>query len=558
MTLSSLVPRLEAAADSDGAISFITGASDSDAYSAVAVGWRELHDDARAVAACFQARGAGPGSCVALLGPTSRRLVTAIQATWLAGATLVVLPLPMRLGSIEEFVQQTRARVRAADAGLLVIDPQLAEFVTPTPADPPIVLLDDLIDEATTRRADAYARPELDAEAVAILQFTSGSTAEPKGVILPHRCVTANLDAIRRAAHVDLDRDRAVSWLPLYHDMGLIGLLTLPMTTGIDLALAGPQDFLAAPGRWVRWISDFGSTVTGGPNFAYALAARALRRGGDLDLAHWRLALNGAEPIDPDAVEGFLAAGAPHGLDDASAFCVYGMAEATLAITFPQPGTGMAVDTVDRRVLETDRYATPTDGSADNARRLPLLGTTLDGLDLRVVDPSTGDALASREVGEIEIKGASVTLGYYQNERATRDAHHGKWLRTGDLGYLVDGQLVVCGRIKDMIIVGGRNVFPEDVERAVADVDGVRAGNVIAFGAPGRRGREAIVVVAETRADDIAPVRDEVATRVTQAIGVPPEEIVLVRPGSLPKTSSGKLQRSLCRTHFLDDVFGAV
>jgi fatty-acyl-CoA synthase len=558
MTESSLLPRLEKGAESPGSITFVTGAADSDAYSAEPVEWKRLHDEARGMAAAFQARGAGPGSCVALLGPTSRELVTAIEATWLSGATLVMLPLPMRLGSVQEFVAQTRARVLAADTALLVVDPQLAEFLAPEAGDPPILLLDELAAEGARRGADAYTPVAPDPEATAILQFTSGSTADPKGVVLPHRCVTANLDAIEVAARVDPTSDRAVSWLPLYHDMGLIGLLTLPMSTGLDLVLAGPQDFLAAPSRWARWISDFGCTVTGGPNFAYALAGRALRRMSGLQLSQWRLALNGAEPIDPVAVETFLDAGAAHGLDPRSAFCVYGMAEATLAITFPEPRTGMTTDTVDRRVLETDNYATSVSDDAAHARRLPFLGRTLDGLELRVVDPTAGTPLRDREVGELEIRGDSVTPGYHRNARATADVFHDSWLRTGDLGYLVDGELVVCGRMKDMIIVGGRNVFPEDVERAAAAVEGVRAGNVIAFGAPGRRGREAIVVVAETRADDAAPVRDEVASRIIDAIGVPPEAIVLVRPGSLPKTSSGKLQRSLCRTHFLSDVLEPV
>ena len=280
-------------------------------------------------------------------------------------------------------------------------------------------------------------------------------------------------------------------------------------------------------------MSTFECTVTGGPNFSYALAARALRRAGDLDLRRWRLALNGAEPIDPDSVEAFLAAGAPFGLDAGAAFCVYGMAEATLAITFPEPGAGMTVDAVDRRVLETDGYAAPSEPDRDGVRRLPRLGTVLDGIDLRVVDPDTGAGRHDREVGEIELRGASITPGYFRNPDATAGTFRDGWLRTGDLGYLVDGELVICGRRKDVIIVGGRNVFPEDIERAAARVDGVRAGNVIAFGTTSTRGREAIIVVAETKADDdgAAPVRAAVAERVIDAIGIPPSEIVLVAPG---------------------------
>jgi len=549
---TSLLPRLEATAETRHSITFV-GSAGADGRERVE--WSRLHEDARAMAAALQARGVGPGSHVALLGPTTRPFVTAIQATWLAGATVVVLPLPMRLASIEDFVAQTRRLIVHADAQIVVIDAQLSEFLDPQPGDPPIVQLDEL-----RGTPDSYDRPADDPDALAILQFTSGATADPKGVMVPHRCMTANLDAAVEAAAFDPDVDRAVAWLPLYHDMGLIGLLGAPMLHGVDLVLASPQDFLAAPARWMEWISEFGGTATAGPNFAYALAARALRRLDRLDLSRWRLALNGAEPIDPNAVEAFLAAGARHGLDQSAAFCVFGMAEATLAVAFPTPGSGMQVDTIDQRVLETDRYAAPVDGGGTdgNVRRLPRLGRPVPGLEMRVCDPATGQAMHDREVGEVELRGSSITPGYYDHPEATAASRRGDWFRTGDLGYVVDGELVVCGRIKDVIIVGGRNVFPEDVERAAESVTGVRAGNVIAFGTEGRRGREAVVVVAETKHDEIAPIRAAVAARVTDAVGVPPEDIVLVRPGTLPKTSSGKPQRSLCRRRYLGDELAPV
>jgi fatty-acyl-CoA synthase len=549
---TSLLPRLEATAGTSHSITFV-GSAGADGCERVE--WGRLHEDARGMAAALQARGVGPGTHVALLGATTRPFVTAIQATWLAGATVVVLPLPMRLASIEDFVAQTRRLIVHADAQVVVIDAQLSEFLDPQPGDPPIVPLDEL-----RAAPGGYERPADDPDALAILQFTSGSTADPKGVMVPHRCMTANLDAAVDTATFDHDVDTAVSWLPLYHDMGLIGLLGAPMLHGFDLVLASPQDFLGAPARWMEWMAEFGGTVTAGPNFAYALAARALGRLDRLDLSRWRLALNGAEPIDPDAVESFLSAAARHGVDPRAAFCVFGMAEATLAVTFPTPGTGMHVDAVDQRVLETDRYAAPVDPAAagGNVRRLTRLGRPLDGLELRVSDPTTGRAMRDREVGEVELRGSSITPGYFGNSQASADARRGDWFRTGDLGYVVDGELVVCGRLKDVIIVGGRNVFPEDVERAAESVEGVRAGNVIAFGTEGRRGREAVVVVAETKLDEITDIRGAVAARVTDAVGVPPEDVVLVRPGTLPKTSSGKPQRSLCRRRYLGDDLAPV
>lgn len=549
--MTTLSARIERAATRDTAITFVgTGEPDR-------VPWRELHADAQAMAAALQAQGIGPGDHVAILGPTTRPLVTSIQATWLCGGAIVLLPLPMRLGSIEEFVAQTRVRVANADAAILLVDPDFAPFVEPEPGDPPMVLLSEL---ARGVSADAFVAPPDDPEALAILQFTSGSTADPKGVMLPHRVVCANLDAIASAGHLVPDTDVAVSWLPLYHDMGLIGLMTLMMTTGTELVLAAPQDFLASPARWVEWISEYRGTVTAGPNFSYALAARAMRRHPGLDLSSWRLGLNGAEPVDPAAVEAFCEAGERHGLSPNMVFCAFGMAEATLAVTFPEPSTGMSVDIVDTRVLETDRYAAPAGAGAEGARRLAKLGTPVPGLEIRIVGP-TGDVMGEREVGELQVRGTSMTTGYYKRPDATAaafdtsegDPASGKaWLRTGDLGYTVDGQLVVCGRIKDVIIVGGRNIFPEDVERAVGLVEGVRPGNVIAFGVQGGRGKERIVVVAEARHDDHDAVRAAIAERVLDAVGLPAGDVVLVEPGSLPKTSSGKLQRSLCRARYLD------
>jgi fatty-acyl-CoA synthase len=332
--------------------------------------------------------------------------------------------------------------------------------------------------------------------------------------------------------------------------MGLVGFCMLPMSSGTDLVLGAPQDFLGAPVRWLQWLTEFGGTATAGPNFSWVLATRALRNASGLDLSSLRIGLNGAEPIDPDAVERFVEAAAPHGMAPGAVFPAFGMAEVMIGATFPAPMSGLRTDAVDRRVLETERYAAPVGNDFDGARRLALLGKPVPGLEIRVVDPETGSGRHDREVGELQIRGTSVTPGYYRRPDLSADLFDGDWLRTGDVAYLVDGELVVCGRMKDVIIVGGRNVFPEDVERAVAGIDGVRAGNVIAFGVHAN-GKEGVVVVAETKADDVTGTRRSVAERVRNAIGLPPRDVVLVAPGTLPKTSSGKLQRSLCRDRYL-------
>ncbi|MFM7064197.1 MAG: AMP-binding protein, partial [Actinomycetes bacterium] len=368
-----------------------------------------------------------------------------------------------------------------------------------------------------------------------------------------------NLDGAWRAASMVPD-DTVVSWLPLYHDMGLIGLLCVPMTGGCSLVQGAPQDFLARPLRWFRWLSDFGGTITAGPNFSYALGARALRRAEDLlDLSRVEILLSGAEPVDAEVFRSFLDAASRHGMDPSCAFPAFGMAEVCIAGTFPPRGRGLRTDVVDRRALEADQRAVPVDPSAEGAVELAVLGGPVDGLELRVVDVETGAPCAEREVGELHLTGNSLTAGYYRQPEATAELLVDGWLHTGDLAYLLGGELVVCGRIKDVMIVGGRNVYPQDVEKAVGEVEGVRTGNVVAFGVDGRHGAQHVVVVAEARppSDDgvetggwaTALVRDVVGA-VTASVGVPPKEVVLVEPGTVPKTSSGKLQRSACRAQF--------
>jgi fatty-acyl-CoA synthase len=540
--MHSLIDRIARASECDRTITFVVGGDED------VVPWRQLHDEAKGYAAALQARGIRPGDHVALLSPTTRQLVTAIQSTWLAGATIVVLPLPMRLGSIEEFVAQTRERIRHADTALVVVDGDLAAFVEPEPGDPAMIGFDDLAG-AKPRR---WKRPKTDPERLAILQFTSGSTSDPKGVMLPDRALCANLDGIAEAGRLVPETDVLVSWLPLYHDMGLVGMLTLPMSTGTSLVLGAPQDFTARPARWMEWVSAYGGTATAGPNFSYVLATRALRKAARLDLSSLRIALNGAEPIDTEQVEAFVEAGRRHGLRPEAVFPAFGMAEVAIGGTFPEPLSGMRTDCVDRRVLETERYAAPAQPGAEGSRSFALLGRAVPGLEIRIVEPESGVVLQDREVGELEIRGTSVTTGYYRRPDVDAETFHDGWLRTGDLAYTLDGELVVCGRIKDVIIVGGRSVFPEDVERAVGGIDGIRAGNVIAFGVNGERGRESLVVVAETKADDHGAVHRAVAARVREVVGVPAREIVLVAAGTLPKTSSGKLQRSLCKRRYGD------
>lgn len=509
--------------------------------------WGAIHAAATARAAGLQALGVGPGDRVAVLSLTSQSMVEVVLGVLLRGATLTVLPLPMRLGSVEAFVQATRARIRAARAALLVVDPLLGEQYERAPHDPPVVGLDDTLGVAAGSAVHPVAADDL-----AVLQFTSGSTASPRAVRLHQGALAANVGAIREGLALT-EADRLVTWLPLYHDMGLIGGVFCPAAAGVAVDYATPQGFMADPAMWMRTVHERRASVIVAPNFAYALAARALRRAEALDLSSVRVAMCGAEPIDADTIDTFCAEAGRFGFDAAAFMGVYGLAEATLAVSFPRLGTPRRVDRVDREMLERDGVAAPA-GPRRPARSFVGVGRPLAGVAVGVIDP-TGAECAERRVGEVVVSGMSVMQGYDGAPDDTAAAIRDGWLHTGDLGYVADGVLFVCGRAKDVIIVGGRNIFPEDVEVAAASVGGVRAGNAVAFGLDGggRGAREALVCVCETRAaaEAAGAIAQDVAEAVRTSVGLAPRQVVMLAPGALPKTSSGKLQRGLCRERYL-------
>ena len=541
----SLLARLDLAAGRGTDVVFL------DAEEPERVGWARLHDDSRRMAGAMQARGVGPGTRVALLGSTSRPLLTAIRATWLAGAAVIMLPLPTRLGSEEEFRLQTRNRVSLGAVALTIADPEFLDAGVLDAADGPVLSTAELARVADAGNGAAYERPPDDPDATAILQFTSGSTDDPKGVVIPGRCVLDNLAGMADRVPIDRDDDTVVSWLPLFHDMGLVANAAYAMVYGSNFVIAPPTRFISSPGKWMQWLAEFGGTWTLAPNFALSMAARLLAGGDALDLSRCRCLGSGSEPVSPDVMQRFFDAARPHALHASAMYAAYGMAEATVCISVPPMGTGFSAETVDGEMLESELRARPVAPDDPRARRLARCGPPIRGMEMRICDPETGDPQASGHLGEIEIRGPSVVPGYFQRPDATAAAFRdGGWLRTGDLGYLADGDVVICGRLKDLIIVGGRNLFPEDLERAAQAVDGVRTGNVIAFGVDGGRKGDAVVIVAEVKTEDTARVRDDISKAVAETAGLRPEDIVLLRPGMLPKTSSGKLRRSICRARY--------
>jgi fatty-acyl-CoA synthase len=507
--------------------------------------WPEVHEQARRMAGALRAD-VPPGTSVGVLAGEPAAIAPAAQAVWLCGGSVTMLHQPTARTDLAAWAEDTVAVLGMIDAKLVLIGAPF-DALAPVLDERGIAFrtIDSLDGDPLT--PDAGVADEDD---TALLQLTSGSTAEPKAVRITHANLFANITGMVAASQLDVERDVMVSWLPLFHDMGMVGFLTVPMATGLDLVTVTPVDFLTRPLLWAELISKYGGTVTAAPNFAYAVLGRQLARAdGPLDLSSLRIALNGAEPIDPDAVEAFVASGKRFGLRPDSVLAAYGMAETALGVSFAPIDTGLQVDHVDADQLEAHRRAVPA--TYGPTRRFPRLGPPLPGIEVRVV-ADDGTVLGDREVGVIHLRGESVTPGYLTVDGPVAAQDADGWLDTGDEGYLVHGQVVVCGRRKDVIIMGGRNIYPTDIERAAAEAGDVRAGNVVAVrmfaGAERGRHRESFLVAVESRKagepDAEKAIRKDVTARVVSAVGVRPAEVVVLGPGILPKTPSGKLRRA--------------
>ncbi|SET77616.1 non-ribosomal peptide synthetase [Variovorax sp. OV084] len=408
------------------------------------------------------------------------------------------------------------------------------------------------VDEVSPALADAWMPFAPAVDDAAFLQYTSGSTSAPKGVIVTHGNLIANERAIRDGMGIGPD-DKFVSWAPLYHDMGLIGGLMQPLYSGIPLVLTSPRYFLESPVRWLELISRHRATLSGGPDFAYRLCLDRVKgaRLAGLDLSTWRVAYSGAEPVRADTETEFIERFAPAGFGPDAVYACYGLAEATLFVTGGQRGAGLVA-----RAFSADALARGEGVESAQGTMLVGCGAAPDGHDVRITDPDSLAALDAGRVGEIWASGPSICAGYWGKERETSETfamHEGqRWLRTGDLGFMHGGQLYVTGRIKDLIIVRGHNIYPQDIERTVeAEIEAVRKGRVAAFAVSGPDG-EGIGVAAEVSRSmqKLVPPHllvDALGAAVSEVFGEAPSAVVLLNPGALPKTSSGKLQRQACR-----------
>ncbi|MDF2829708.1 MAG: AMP-dependent synthetase and ligase [Mycobacterium sp.] len=506
--------------------------------------WIEVHERARRIAGGLAAAGVGRGSALAVLAGAPVEIAPTAQGIWMRGASLTMLHQPTPRTDLVRWADETMAVIRMIDAAAVIVSdpfmpaaPLLAEqgITVLTIAD---LLGHDPVDPLLT-----------DDDDIALMQLTSGSTGSPKAVQITHANVVANAEAMIVGCDFDVDTDVIVSWLPCFHDMGMTGYLTVPMYYGAELVKVTPMDFLRDTLLWAKLIHRYRGTMTAAPNFAYNLFAKRLRRQaepGEYDLSSLRWALSGAEQVDPLDVEDLCDAGAPFGLRPEAIIPAYGMAETTVAVSFSQCGGGMVIDEVDADLLAVLHRAVPA--TKGHTRRLVSLGKPLKGIEVRIVDEE--DAVVSaRGVGVIEVRGAPVTKGYTTVAGFIGAQNEQGWYDTGDLGYLTEtGEIVVCGRLKDVIIMAGKNIYPTDIERAAVRVDGVRPGCAVAVRLNAGHKRETFAVAVESARfddhDEVRRIEREVAHHVFAEVDVRPRNVVVLEPGMIPKTPSGKLRRA--------------
>jgi fatty-acyl-CoA synthase len=523
--------------------------------------YERLEREAAGVAGGLRERGIGPGDTVSLMLPTGLDFLRSFLGILMARAVPVPIYPPVRLDRLEEYATRQAGILADAEARLLVTIGRarpVASLLRPA--------VPSLVDVLTADEVSVPGAPAAEVEAepsdVAFIQYTSGSTGRPKGVVLTHENLLANIRAIGEALEVQ-PTDVGVSWLPLYHDMGLIGSWLFCLHHGLPITLLPPTSFLARPERWLWAIHQRRATLSAAPNFAYELCARRIPEAAleGLDLSSWRAALNGAEPVSPGTVERFTRRFAPCGFRRESLMPAYGLAECSVALALPPVGCGMRFDRVARRSFQDDGRAEPAEPDDPSALAFVSAGRALPGHEIRVVDDDGRD-VPERTVGRLVFRGPSATSGYYRKPEATDAiALPGGWLDSGDLAYRADdGDIHIAGRRKDLIIKGGRNLVPQEIEEVAAEVDGIRRGCVVAFGVEHPdSGTESLVVVAETRLADPTErerLESAVTERVAAAVDVPPDRVILAPPGAVLKTSSGKVRRAATRERYLSGAIG--
>jgi 1-acyl-sn-glycerol-3-phosphate acyltransferase len=524
-----------------------------------AITYGALLGRSEAVGAGLTAVGIAPREPVIIMLRTEEAFFPAFLGVLMAGGVPVPVYPPVRTDQLSEYAHRQRTIVESAGARVLITFEEVERLATLVRGQVPSIEAITTVDRLAAGHTAGPPR-SLASDDPALIQYTSGSTGNPKGVLLSHANLLANIRAVGEAIEVS-PTDVGVSWLPLYHDMGLIGAWLAPLYFGVPVVLMSPMAFLARPSRWLWTIHARRGTVSPAPNFAFDLSVRKIAddeiRG--LDLSSWRLALNGSEMVSPETIERFTYRFGPYGFRPESMCPVYGLAESSVGLTTPPLGRRPRIDRIARAPFERARDLVPAPAGEPHPLQFVSCGRPIPGHDVRIVDES-GEAVSERREGRIEFRGPSVTRGYYRNPDATNAVMRDGWMASGDLGYWADGELFVTGREKDLIILGGRNVTAQEVEDGVASVPGIRQGCVAAFGVHDARiGTERLVVVAETR--ELDPTRREslrraVVDRVFADLGIPPDTVVITGPGSVLKTSSGKIRRGATRDAYLRGALG--
>ncbi|MGQ4810181.1 2-succinylbenzoate--CoA ligase [Candidatus Entotheonellaceae bacterium PAL068K] len=509
-----------------------------------------LHDAARQTAAGLQAGGLQSGQTVALMLPTGREFFAGFFGILMAGGIPIPIYPPTRPSQIEEHLQRQAGILSNARCVLLITFPAAQRLARLLQAQVPhlrrVVTAQDLQEQT-----GVYVRPPVQAQDIAFVQYTSGSTGTPKGVVLTHANLLANIRAMNQVA-CTTSADVFVSWLPLYHDMGLIGAWLGSLYCAYLLVLMSPLAFLSHPARWLWTIHQHRGTISGGPNFAYELCVQKIDAAQleGLDLSAWRLAFNGAEPVSPETIERFCDRFAAYGFRPEALLPVYGLAENSLGLAFPVPGRQPRIDCIKRDLFMRASRAMPAEPDDPRALRFVACGQPLPGHCLRIVD-ATGYEVPERQEGRVQFRGPSTTSGYFHNPEETRRLFHDDWLDSGDLAYMVAGEIYLTGRAKDVIIRAGRNLYPYEAEEAIGKLPHIRKGCVAVFGSSDPvSGMERVIVLAETHETE-AGIRDKLQSQIDAVLidllGVPPDHVVLAPPHTVLKTSSGKIRRTACR-----------
>ncbi|PLX41999.1 MAG: hypothetical protein C0608_03640 [Deltaproteobacteria bacterium] len=508
----------------------------------------ELYEGALKWAGELLKRGISSGARVLIILPTGVPFYESYLGVLLSGGIPVPLYPPVRMDRLGDYRRNLTTIVDNSTARFIVTDRKIRPFLGFAPEAVSVIVPSEVGKEIPE------ALPAVDGDQIALIQYTSGATGTQKGAVITHGNLLANIRAMGRALDVR-EEDKAVSWLPLYHDMGLIGNMLGALYWGVELVALSPIDFLRRPSRWLRMISNSGGTISAAPNFAYSLISRKVRESeiSGLDLSKWRVALCGAEPISEVTVSLFKERFAPFGFDPGAFFPAYGLAENTLAVTFSELGKPPVIAEVDAEKLYIEGVVTePAKGK--KSRKIVSVGKPIEGVTVKIVGRDGGQ-LPPGHQGELVVNGPSVMRGYWRNDEETKRAIKEDGLHTGDLGFTMGGEYFICGRIKDLLIKGGRNYFAEDIELAASQVDGVRQGGIVAFSIYGEGGEEEIVVIVEavSHREELAA---EVSAMVSEVTGLRPDRVEVIAPRSIPKTSSGKLQRYKARQWYLEGRLG--